>query len=381
MRGGAGARRARARVAAAAAASATASPPAVIRLFPAPASFFMRKLPTMTVAFSAALAIVLPQRCLSAKAFAHGWSTVSDVIAMHGKYRHLDEHPPRKDIEFIARNYPSMVTTGCGCGVGRGEPSAQGLTIEESVLATAARIKEVNSEVKVGMYWRTDTALELAECSGFAREWAAHPEYYLKNDTGGVIGPHHYYDYLNPAAAGFFQKVLFNVTMATLPSGKPILDFLYLDGGGTVSKGAHVPGIKGSRSQQLIEGRHRMISALQRQLDAQSHGQILVLNAMDEVESAQEYVATGAAGAMFDHWSILGFLNHSDGSFNKTKMDEGFRLVTSSLLANVRGSILILPVVVLLCSHIAPLFCRCADHDPDQRLARADHQAGSQIPR
>ena len=74
--------------------------------------------------------------------------------------------------------------------------------------------------------------MEVAECSGFASEWNAHPEYRLKNDTGGVVGTpnHYYYDWLNPAAADFFANVLLNVTRATLPSGKRVLDYIHCDG-------------------------------------------------------------------------------------------------------------------------------------------------------
>lgn len=45
------------------------------------------------------------------------------------------------------------------------------MTIEESVQRVAARIKEVNPQAIVGMYWRMDFALELAQCSGFKDEW------------------------------------------------------------------------------------------------------------------------------------------------------------------------------------------------------------------
>ena len=41
------------------------------------------------------------------------------------------------------------------------------------------------------------------------------------------------------------------------------------------------------------------------------------------------YVPTGAAGAMFDHWSILQFLDHASatGVMNAQMMDDAFKLV------------------------------------------------------
>eukprot|EP01050_Picozoa_sp_SAG11_P035259 SAG11_NODE_12837_length_683_cov_0.792808_1_plen_186_part_10 len=162
--------------------------------------------------------------------FSHGWDTPGDMMAMHGKYQ---QPPLDVDIRFVAQHYGGMITTGTGCP----PPAPTGPTIEESVLGVAARIKAEKPSALVGMYWRTDFALELAECSGFAAEWAAHPEYRLKNETGGVIGTpnHYYYDWLNPAAAAFFGNVLLNVTLATLPSDKPVLDYIYCDGAGAWS--------------------------------------------------------------------------------------------------------------------------------------------------
>ena len=252
-------------------------------------------------------------------------------MAMHGKYSNM-ERPADADIEYVVKHYRGMITTGTGCAKG----AAAG-TIEESVLETAARIKAINPKAVVGMYWRMDFALELAGCSGFAEEWKAHPEYRLKNDNGVVVGApgHYYYDYLNPAASGFFAKVLLNATTWTMPSGKPILDYIYCDGAGSwATPRPFAPGIGLARSQKLLEAKHAMLASIQSQLDARGHGQNLILNGMDLVGTAQEFVRTGAGGAMFDHWSILQFLDRQTGQFNATEMDEGFQLVASPLLSN-----------------------------------------------
>jgi hypothetical protein len=46
-----------------------------------------------------------------------------------------------------------------------------------------------------------DFALELSKCSGFAAEWAAHPEYRLKDDAGAVVGSAGHYYYVRPPHA------------------------------------------------------------------------------------------------------------------------------------------------------------------------------------
>ena len=48
-----------------------------------------------------------------------------------------------------------------------------------------------------------------------------------------------------------------------------------------------------------------MVSKIQAKLDSIGKGQNLILNGLDDAEGAAEHVATGAAGSMFDHWSIL----------------------------------------------------------------------------
>ena len=136
---------------------------------------------------------------------------------MHGKYK--DMVPPGDaDIRFVAQHYgKAMITTGTGC-----PRDPTGETIEQSVQSVAARIKAVLPSAKVGMYWRQDFALELAGCSGFKEEWAAHPEWILKDDEGHSTKK--YYDYLNPAFRAFWTRVLFNATAAMLPTGKPVLE-------------------------------------------------------------------------------------------------------------------------------------------------------------
>jgi hypothetical protein len=275
----------------------------------------------------------LPAVTLAAQPFSHSWGTASDFMAMHGKY---NEVPLDSDMSFVAEHYGGMITTGTGCS---GSTAPGGGTIEESVLSVVARIKAAKPSMKVGMYWRTDFAMELAQCSGFAAEWKAHPEYRLKNDTGGIVGEpnHYYYDWLNPAAAAFFANVLLNVTRATLPSGKPTLDYIYGDSAGAWSyknPRPYAAGVGLARSQKLMEAKHAMFASVQQKMDARGAGQSLILNGMDEMETAEQFVPTGAAGAMFDHWTILQFLDPQNGQFNAAMVDEGFQLVDSQLLKN-----------------------------------------------
>jgi hypothetical protein len=186
---------------------------------------------------------------------------------------------------------------------------------------------------------RSDFALELAECSGYASEWAAHAlDFALKMDNGTALvhdrGTNHYYiDHTNLAAKRFFNKVVFNVSLAMLPNGKPVWDYVYIDG----DPGVHqkFPGISPARSAKVDAGYYSTFGELQLMLDDAGRGQQVILNGLDDASSAASHQATGAAGSMFDHFTILQFLNQSNGNFNALAMDAAFDLATGPLTANV----------------------------------------------
>lgn len=194
-----------------------------------------------------------------------------------------------------------------------------------------AAAKKVNPNGRYGMYWRTDFAMELAECSDNSAEWNAHAaEWTIKSDAGKPLDKA-YIDYSNPAAANFFAKVLLD----TLADGT--LDYVYLDGFGDAAT-ASFPGVSPTRSTAIVQAKHQMISSTQAKLDALGKGQGFVLNGCDNQETAQEFASVGTIGAMFDHWSILQFIQRGPGStgqWNTTLMDQAFELVTSPTVANM----------------------------------------------
>ena len=102
------------------------------------------------------LALLLPLAANAAKPFVHSWDTVGAVLGMHGAFGH--NTPTDADVEFIANNY-AVVTMAGGCN------SSSPVTQEDASLSVARRIKEVNPNVTVGMYFRSDFAMELADCS------------------------------------------------------------------------------------------------------------------------------------------------------------------------------------------------------------------------
>ena len=224
----------------------------------------------------------------------HAWDTVADVMSMHGKFDPKSTSPAQAATALTwAGAHYAQITTGCGCsGWVSGSTS-----IEDAVRQAQAVAKKANPTKRFGMYWRTDFALELADCSDFSAEWKKHPEFCLKDDAGKVI-PKCYIDYSQQAAADFFEKVI----LGTLADGT--LDYVYFDGVGEI-EAPHFTGVNLARGEAILRAKHVMISKVQAQLDINGKGQNLILNGLDDARGAAEHVATGAAGSMFDHWSVL----------------------------------------------------------------------------
>jgi len=264
--------------------------------------------------------------------FRHSWDTVNDVMGMHGKFTSGDaaDFPTDETFAFIAKTYAGMATIGCGCGKGNA-------TMEDTSVRAAGKIKALNPSANVGMYYRSDMALELATCSSHSKMWNSHPDWWLKDDKGSYIKEHgtsHMMDFSNLQCANFFASVYLTVLDAKLPSGKPAVDYIYMDGAGC-SKTAYQPGIGPARSDAICTGKMAMIAKLQALLNERGLGQNLILNGMDTPVTAELFVPTGAAGAMFDHWTILQYLNRTNGAFLTGAVDQAFTFAQSKLVSNL----------------------------------------------
>ena len=105
----------------------------------------------------------------------------------------------------MAAHY-SFVTTGGGCA------KTSKMTLEDATLSVARKIKATNPKVKVGMYWRTDMALEIGDCSNFTAELKTHgTDWFLRDDNNTLIkkGKSYLWDYTNKEGAAFFASGLY----------------------------------------------------------------------------------------------------------------------------------------------------------------------------
>ena len=266
---------------------------------------------------------------LGATPMTHSWDTVADLMGMHGKFDSTTASMAevQKGLAWAAMHY-AQVTTGTSCG---GLVNST-FTIEDAVRTGQTAARKANPKARLGMYWRTDFALELKDCSDFSAEWNAHPEWVVKQDDGTPTLKN-YIDYTQQPAADFFAKVM----LSTLADGT--LDYIYMDGPGDYTQ-SHFPGVSPARGEAVIKAKHAMIADIQAQLDTIGKGQNLILNGVDGVGTAEQFRATGAAGVMFDHWSVLQFVIRAPtdpmlGHWNATLMDDAFQLVTNKEFANM----------------------------------------------
>lgn len=93
-------------------------------------------------------------------------------------------------------------------------------------------------------------------------------------------------------------------------------------------------GVSTARSEALYNATGNMISKIVQGMDARGLGQKVIQNAMDDITNAAARVRVGIAGSMFDHWSILQFVNRSTGVFLPDLMEGAFELMASPYVAN-----------------------------------------------
>jgi hypothetical protein len=273
--------------------------------------------------------------------YTHGWDTVHDVMGMHGKFGSADDLPSDASLKFVGANYP-FVTTGSGCA------KKSKMSLEDASLYVAAKIKAANPKTKVGMYWRTDMAKEISQCSNFSSELKTHgTDWFLRDDNNTLVqkGNDYIWDYSNKDGAAFFANAITNVVKQTLPSGAPAMDYIYLDGPGW----GDIKGISTARNAKLRAAKMAWLADLQTQFDAVPGGRNIILNGVDNPDTAAQFSPTGASGVMFDHWSILQYLlrgpqfgcgdaknlSAACGKFNTTAMDAAFDFIRSPIMSNM----------------------------------------------
>jgi hypothetical protein len=289
------------------------------------------------------LLLLLVGSATAAPVYRHKWDTVADMMAMHGQSANASD----SILQFAATHY-GQITTAAPCSKAE---YAKGNTMEDLTLDVARGIKRANPAALVGMYWRTDFVGEIASCSNFTAELEATGNFsFLRDDNGNFALEHGHsvmWDYSNKPGVALFARALVNVVSQTLPNGKPILDYLYLDG----PDWQDLPNISKARNAQLKADKMEFFADLQNQFDRLPGGSRgIILNGVDTAATAKSFNPTGVSGMMVDHFTILQFLLTGEpmntdecnvkppavcGDFNVSAMDTLFELMRSKELSNV----------------------------------------------
>jgi hypothetical protein len=136
-----------------------------------------------------------------------------------------NDYLTNEQANFLATHYDII---GLGGAFGYGDPSSKpGLPVNEYELGEAAaakQLKDINPDVKIIVY--RNSQLYIGEAFACGKTFEAHPEWTLKNATGGPVRS--YMDLTQKACANWF----INCTMSAFTdyvNGSNI-DGLYLDG-------------------------------------------------------------------------------------------------------------------------------------------------------
>eukprot|EP00466_Bigelowiella_natans_P008639 jgi/Bigna1/82827/fgenesh1_pg.98_\ len=195
----------------------------------------------------------------------HGWDTAADSWWGDFGYSLLSND----QAGFIASHYKIASLEKC-------TGDNQGIRTEQAIYEIAAQLKEANPKIKVLFYWSTDHAG--IHCYSANATLAAHPEWWLRDDSGKIIveNGHPRIDFTNSEAAAWWVSVPLSGTNSTR-----LIDGVLADNSGYEI----ISGINPTRLQALYEAKLSMIQALQQSFD-QTNGGIVLGNGLSEYDQS-----------------------------------------------------------------------------------------------
>lgn len=152
---------------------------------------------------------------------------------------------------FVASHYEFVSLEKC-FGVNATDP----LKTEAHFAAAARQLKRANSSVQVLFYWASDQVIE--SCYVAAGEFMKHPEWWLRNSSGGVISNHNnpFIDVRVAAARDWWVSTAINVVNASLD----FVDGVFVDGSGWAF--AYGKGLLPAEQAAVNTGHQTMIAQL-----------------------------------------------------------------------------------------------------------------------
>jgi hypothetical protein len=241
----------------------------------------------------------------------HGWETAEAMLLTHGKNK--SGVLSADEAKFIGQHFVMHAGGNCDGASSFSPPSH-----EKAAAVNAASIRRINPTVKALLYYTVHGVREIGVCSDFDPVWDTHPEWRLRNATGGVVLKHDkpIPDCRNAAYAAAITQHLFDtLSVVDNVTHRPLLDGLYSDGIGNPY------GVNATEGAAWATACAGILTSLQQRLDARGQQQIVVVNGLDDAANLEKHAACGR-GSMVDHFAVLQFVDPITGEWIPSALKE-----------------------------------------------------------
>lgn len=246
----------------------------------------------------------------------HDWSRAQTWVEFSFSTR-----PTDAQIAFVANHYDLVGVGAC--------LQALNMTAEETFAETAKRLKAANPTVTVLWYQNSQVSIS-GPCYAADAEFEAHPQWWVRNDTGGVIydGAFKYINASVPAARQWFVSTAVGVMKkATLQYA----DGVWQDGSGVVV----LPQLSAPRLAALQVDHQLMVQQVTDALHAlrPSPPMLNLGNGLTEYGFNPDHGIGDLAnvdGSCTEHFGAFETVDHVTGAMNGTMMESWVDVVTQA---------------------------------------------------
>jgi hypothetical protein len=247
----------------------------------------------------------------------HKWDTGAEMWFSDFGYSTLTP----AQAQFVAEHNEIVSLEKC---VGSNVP---GLKTEDAIYQTAAQLKALKPSIKVMFYWATDQ--QGLHCYAANQTFAAHPEWWLRDDAGKYVldGTQHVIDWTVAGAVEWWLSVPFSGANA-----EGLIDGVLADSGGYKP----YPGISPARCGEIYTAKKAALGRLQAAA-TELNGGVILANALS-MYASQQNPAGGRTAHNLDvldavdaiqneHFAVFESVNKHNDSLNVEMVKENLALI------------------------------------------------------
>jgi hypothetical protein len=203
---------------------------------------------------------------------------------------------------------------------------AQGVKTEKGIYQTARQLKKINPDLKVIFYWATDTGG--ISCYAANSTYMSHPEWWLKDDSGAIVGgaSKPMIDWQNAEARDWWVSIPLKGDGDGTFEGQPVselIDGVLADGSGFSTLGLAAGKISVARLESLADAHSAMVGAMQQACTKLNDGLVMangisMYASQEDPRNADHHLSLlGVAGSvMNEHLAVFESVNHANASLN-----------------------------------------------------------------